>query len=143
MIGIPAMDILLIETSPCYSFNQERCHTPKRNTLRYGIWLITNIDTTQRDITIEGTFKIYKTCSYNLSDMLCDNTYIILGMGSANERRYIVKGQPTSRIMMTSSNGNSFRVTGHLCGDFTGPRWIPHTRASDAELWCFLWSASE
>ena len=23
------------------------------------------------------------------------------------------------------------------------PRWIPHTKASDAELWCFLWSASE
>ena len=22
-------------------------------------------------------------------------------------------------------------------------RWIPHTKASDAELWCFLWSASE
>ena len=21
-------------------------------------------------------------------------------------------------------------------------RWIPHTKASDAELWCFLWSAS-
>ena len=45
--------------------------------------------------------------------------------------------------MMTSSNGNIFRVTGHLCGEFTGPRWIPHTKASDAELWCFLWSASE
>ena len=29
-------------------------------------------------------------------------------------------------IMMTSSNGNIFRVTGHLCGEFTGPRWIPH-----------------
>ena len=28
-----------------------------------------------------------------------------------------------------------------LCGDFTGPRWIPHTKASDAELWCVLWSA--
>ena len=40
--------------------------------------------------------------------------------------------------MMTSSNGNSFRVTGHLCGEFTGPRWIPHTKASDAGLWCFL-----
>ena len=26
---------------------------------------------------------------------------------------------------MTSSNGNIFRVTGHLCGEFTGPRWIP------------------
>ena len=45
--------------------------------------------------------------------------------------------------MMTSWNGNIFRVTGHLCGEFTGPRWIPHTKASDAELWCFLWSASE
>ena len=45
--------------------------------------------------------------------------------------------------MMTSSNGNIFRVTGHLCGEFTGPRWIPHTKASDAELWCFLWSAPQ
>ena len=47
------------------------------------------------------------------------------------------------QVMMTSSNGNIFRVTGHLCGEFTGPRWIPHTKASDAELWCFVWSASE
>ena len=39
---------------------------------------------------------------------------------------------------MTSSNGNIFRVTGHLCGEFTGLRWIPHTKASDADLWCFL-----
>ena len=39
---------------------------------------------------------------------------------------------------MTSSNGNIFRVTGHLCGEFTGPRWIPRTKASDAELWCLL-----
>ena len=45
------------------------------------------------------------------------------------------------KSMMTSSNGNIFRVTGHLCGEFTGPRWIPHTKASDAELWCLLWSA--
>ena len=29
------------------------------------------------------------------------------------------------QYMMTSSNGNIFRVTGHLCGEFTGPRvWI-------------------
>ena len=48
-----------------------------------------------------------------------------------------------SFTMMTSSNGNIFRVTGHLCGEFTGPRWIPHTKASDAELWCILCSASE
>ena len=30
--------------------------------------------------------------------------------------------------MMTSSNGNIFRVTGHLCREFTGPRWIPTQR---------------
>ena len=42
-------------------------------------------------------------------------------------------------FMMTSSNGNLFRVTGHLCGEFTGLRWIPRTKASDAGLWCFLW----
>ena len=34
--------------------------------------------------------------------------------------------------MMTSSNRNIFRVTGHLCGEFTAPRWIPRTKASDA-----------
>ena len=43
--------------------------------------------------------------------------------------------------MRTSSNGNIFRVTGPLCREFTGHRWIPLTKASDAELWCFLWSA--
>ena len=46
-----------------------------------------------------------------------------------------------TRFMMTSSNGNIFRVTGPLCGEFTGPRWIPRAKASDVELWCFLWSA--
>ena len=40
-------------------------------------------------------------------------------------------------FMMTSSNGNIFRVTGPLCGEFTGHRWIPSTKASDAELWFF------
>ena len=35
------------------------------------------------------------------------------------------------------------RVTGPLWGESTGHRWIPRTKASDAELWCFLWSASE
>ena len=50
---------------------------------------------------------------------------------------------PPVTFMMTSSNGNIFCVTGHLCGEFTGPRWIPRTKASHAELWCFLWSVPE
>ena len=56
----------------------------------------------------------------------------------ASERK-----QKVRLFMMTSSNGNIFRVTGHLCGEFTCHRWIPRTKARDAELWCFLWSVPE
>ena len=45
--------------------------------------------------------------------------------------------------MITSWNGNIFRVTGPLWGESIGHRWIPQTQSSDAELWCFLWSAPE
>ena len=41
--------------------------------------------------------------------------------------------------MMTSPNGNLFRVTGSLYGEFTGHRWNPLTEASEAELWCFFY----
>ena len=44
---------------------------------------------------------------------------------------------------MMSSNGSIFRVTGLSCGEYISRRWISRTRASDAELWCFLWSAPE
>ena len=60
--------------------------------------------------------------------------------------RYLLQNFPQVIVigprwcMMTSSNGNFFRVTDHLCGEFTRHRWIPRTKASDAELWCFLWS---
>ena len=46
---------------------------------------------------------------------------------------------PFRITMMTSSNGNIFRATGPLCGDSTGHRWSLLTKASDAELWCFLY----
>ena len=32
-------------------------------------------------------------------------------------------------LMTTPSNGNIFRVTGPLCGEFTGDRWIPSQRS--------------
>ena len=40
--------------------------------------------------------------------------------------------------MMTSSNGNIFRVTGHLCGEFTGQRWIPRSKASGALMFSLI-----
>ena len=36
---------------------------------------------------------------------------------------------------MTSSNGNIFRITGILRGEFTGHGWNSRTKASDEELW--------
>ena len=53
-----------------------------------------------------------------------------------------IRQYPT-QFMMTSWNGNIFRVTGPLWGTSAGHRWIPLTKASDAELWCFLWSSPE
>ena len=40
---------------------------------------------------------------------------------------------------MTSSNGDIFRVTGPLQGEFIGHRWIPLPKGSDAEIWFFLY----
>ena len=53
-----------------------------------------------------------------------------------------VKRQTIIRKMLTiitSWNGNIFRVTGPLCGEFTGDRWILRTKASDAKLWYFFY----
>ena len=44
---------------------------------------------------------------------------------------------------MTLSNGNIFRVTDPLWGEYTGHRCIPLTKASEVELWYLLWSAPE
>ena len=43
----------------------------------------------------------------------------------------------TQAFMMMSSNGSIFHVTGPLCGEFISDQWIPCTKASDKELWCF------
>ena len=51
--------------------------------------------------------------------------------------------RPTRVPMMTSSNGYIFRVTSHLCGEFTGHPWIPLTMTSVADFLCFLWSMPE
>ena len=45
--------------------------------------------------------------------------------------------------MMTSTNGNIFSITGTFVRGTTSHRWIPLTKASDAELWYFLWSVPE
>ena len=54
-----------------------------------------------------------------------------------------VSSKTNDRYKMMPPNGNTFRVTGPLCGEFTSHRWIPRKKASYAEPWCFLWSAPD
>ena len=58
--------------------------------------------------------------------------YVWLGSCHATVYTTVLYWATSIRAMMTSSNGNIFRVTGPLCGEFTGHRWIPQTKASDA-----------
>ena len=62
--------------------------------------------------------------------------YFFFGGGGSNHST--TQQSEQSAYMMTSSNGN---VADPLCGKFIGHWWIPLTKASDAQLWCFLWSA--
>ena len=60
---------------------------------------------------------------------------------SCHGAKLVITDGPGGCPRMTSSNEKMFYVTGPLCGEFTGDRGIPLTKASDAEPWCFLWSA--
>ena len=84
--------------------------------------------------------KIYY--KYDHPDSTRDTLYLTINKPTHIHQDWsqIIAGWCYAVTMMTSSNGNIFRVTVPLCGEFTGHRWIPLTKASDAELWCFLWS---
>ena len=47
------------------------------------------------------------------------------GSTAGRRQTIVVRWDP---CMMTSSNGNLFRVTGHLSGDFSDHRWFPSQR---------------
>ena len=81
-------------------------------------------------------YYYFYPCSSVLFCWQCGNR--VMGRGLFQSKCVILP-----LYMMTSSNGIISRVTGHLCGEFTAHRWIAHTNASDAELWCLLWSAPE
>ena len=45
--------------------------------------------------------------------------------------------------MTTSSNGNFCHVAGHLYREFTGHRWTPLAKASDADLYMYIYTVSD
>ena len=111
-----------------------QCHYSKEKPLKkYFDWKLEQFRwfETLRDLNIRRLVGYWtKTSKLRVSNNLWGE--------SVTEGGFPSQGR-VMQNMMTSSNGNIFRVTGPLCGEFTGDRWIPRTKASDAELWCFLW----
>ena len=64
---------------------------------------------------LKGPWKLWSPSTFGL---ICSNEPLVV----------YIDGLLQKRRMMTSSNGNIFGVTGHLCGEFTGLRWIHCTR---------------
>ena len=89
-------------------------------------------------------FQRWLNTEINTCDCMCD---VSAKLYNKYKGRRILEvthhWRATMHSMMTSSNGNIFLVTGPLWWESTDDRWIPITKASDAELWCFVWSAPE
>ena len=71
-------------------------------------------------------------------DDSCTAIFNLSTLFSLYDSLWLTKWLEIVLFMMTSSNGNIFRVTGPLCH-----RWISPKKASDAKLWWFHWSALE
>ena len=80
--------------------------------------------------------------SHYKDKMAVRSSIFIIGIPIEMTGRFLISVRGDLNMMM-SSNGNIFRVTGALCGEFSDHLWIPRTKANDVELWGFLWSAPE
>ena len=86
-------------------------------------------------------------CGAWMFSLICAWTNAWLNNRSAGELRHhrahydgtvmLTVGHWLITQVMTLSNWNIFCVTGHLYGEFNGPRWNLRTKASDAEFWFF------
>ena len=82
-------------------------------------------------------FQKHFNISLKISSPYTKNMYLIkkwwhkrfhdMGVVTSDARVLLSVTGTLDNFMMTSSNGSIFRVTGLLCGEFTGPRWIPRT----------------
>ena len=112
------------------------------NLVWFGNWTITFILRYDSKL-FSYMIRQETSVSYNYNAWHWFKNLVFYEHQTRNEQNTTKHGFVNWRIMTTSSNGNIFHVTDHLCGEFTGHWWISRTKASDAELWCFLWSAPE
>ena len=92
-------------------------------------------------------FRVILTCSCGFasnSAMSLSASIIIVNLAYHYQSGIHVYDQAFMVYMMTSSNGNIFRVTDQfIAGNSSVPSEFPAQSPCDAELRCFLWSASE
>ena len=72
-------------------------------------------------ITKMNLYRVVKQPVFSLWHIDQSSIFAMIGLGTClSSNRY--------KVMMTSSNVNIFRVTGSLCGEFTGPSEFPAQR---------------
>ena len=109
-------------------------------------WLIVELDYCKHiSVTFETTYKNFHTRKLIRKCHLQNDVHFVSECVSAisldyrtNTNSVKFSNHTTSEFMMTSLNGNIFRVTGLLWWESTGHRWFTLTEASDAELGVFF-----
>ena len=104
----------------------QTCTKPSTNSR--GITDVNFVVIEQKSIqTTKGISSTFRSncmrVSYVQCEILCDRFTFILIIGNT-----FITWSEFNLIMMTSSNKNIFRVTGPLCGEFTGPGEFPTQR---------------
>ena len=83
---------------------------------------------------VQSESNLYSICWLDICLCFFTIVFLLFFFKMVCNRKRSVNSVLTSKIMKTSSNVNILRVTGHLCTDFTSYRWIPRTKASDADF---------
>ena len=91
-------------------------------------WFPSNTDS----LIISGCIEAVVLVVSNISIV---HIYGSLKRNASHVECLVITLNPSLWLMMTSSSGNIFRVTGLLCWEFTDHRWIPLTKASNVKLW--------
>ena len=101
-----------------------------------GVWVIGRLKTNCSEFWFKIQKKYSRQCIWKCRRQHGDHDRGPLQKRWYTRNWYLTE-IPCIIPMMTSSDGNMFRVTGPLCGEFTGDGWIPLTKASDADILMF------
>ena len=106
---------------------------PKQMIYYSYIWSYKNYDANRWNLDMHGLSQTISKMSARIG---INQLNILMGVGW-------ISSHAVNYIQDDVIKWKHFPRYWQFVREFTGPRWIPHTKVSDAELWCFLWCASE